>query len=117
MEAVNFTTPEVDVMAPKITSAVLEEDKNFVSVDWMLTDKYCPGFVRRYELTISCNSDQTTSSGNLLFDCRSGFQGPKLNGTVPGKCKSEDIYIKVGQEVVKLEVIIEHGKYYLTRAF
>ena len=92
---VNFTTPEVDVMAPKITGAALDEDQSFVSVDWMLTDKYCPGYIRRYELTISCKSDQAALSGKLYVDCRYGFQGPKLNGTVPGECRSEDIYLKV----------------------
>uniref|UniRef100_A0A914XRY2 Uncharacterized protein n=1 Tax=Plectus sambesii TaxID=2011161 RepID=A0A914XRY2_9BILA len=82
-------------MPPKITGVTLDEDQNLITVNWMLTDKDCPGYIRRYELTISCNSDQAVSPGNLLFDCRNGLQGPKLNGTVPGKCKSEDIYIKL----------------------
>uniref|UniRef100_A0A914VRG7 Uncharacterized protein n=1 Tax=Plectus sambesii TaxID=2011161 RepID=A0A914VRG7_9BILA len=82
-------------MAPKIIGAALDDDQNYVSIDWMLTDKYCPGYIRRYELILSCNSDQAISSGNLHFDCRSGFQGPKLNGTVPGNCKKENTYIKL----------------------
>lgn len=91
---VNFTTPEADVMPPKIKDVILSEDKGFVSVDWIL-NQICPGYIRRYELIISCDAGKAIIPRNLSFDCRNISQGPLLYEAVPKKCKGEDIYVKV----------------------
>lgn len=106
----NFITPETDVIPPKINNAVISEDKRFVRVDWMLNED-CPAFIRRYELVIFCDVDEAIMSGTLSFDCRSGIQGPILNGTVPSKCKGEEIYIKVGGHLIRFLITIVYQAY------